>query len=568
MDDRIRQLARQAGIAVDWINASEQPQRVSVNSLRTILDALGYPCASESQIDESQKRLRELSSAARSFFTATVGEPIALGEGRLPAITEPGYHRLIHQNREITIAVAPQRCVTLDDIAPGERLYALAVQVYSLRRSGDAGFGDTGALIELIKSAADEQADAVALSPTHSLFAADPSHYAPYSPSSRLFLNPLYADPVMVLGRERVARVRDSPSSDNALIDWPNAAQQRYDLLRRLHDDFVAQEIDRQDNALAREFRSFELAGGERLREHALFEALHRHWFGTHGKWHWIEWPAGWRRCNDDHVARFADEHANEVQFHIFLQWIADRSFASAQKTARDAGMRIGLISDLAVGMSSGGSHAWSRQSDLLLGLNVGAPPDRFNTRGQDWGLTGFSPQALIASGYEPFIATLRAAMRNAGGVRIDHAMGLTRLWLVPQDASPAEGAYLAYPLDDLLRLITLESHLNRAIVIGEDSGDRTAGVSRALVRRWYRRHGRTVVSARRRRVPAAGRMAARRRGDDQHSRSADSRRLVDRGGHRHPWCARSRGKQKGRDAATREGSRRAMGSVQQRWHR
>ena len=134
-------------------------------------------------------------------------------------------------------------------------------------------------------------------------------------------------------------------------------------------------------------------------------------------------------------------------------------------------GMRIGLISDLAVGMNPGGSHAWSRPHDLLLGLSVGAPPDLFNTRGQDWGLTAFSPQGLLATGFEPFIATLRAAMRAAGGVRIDHAMGLTRLWLVPRGASPTEGAYLSYPLDDLLRLIALELHRHRAIVIGEDLG-------------------------------------------------------------------------------------------------
>ena len=133
--------------------------------------------------------------------------------------------------------------------------------------------------------------------------------------------------------------------------------------------------------------------------------------------------------------------------------------------------MRIGLISDVAVGMNPGGSHAWSRPHDLLLGLSVGAPPDLFNTRGQDWGLTAFSPQGLLATGFEPFIATLRAAMRAAGGVRIDHAMGLTRLWLVPRGASPTEGAYLSYPLDDLLRLIALESHRHRAIVIGEDLG-------------------------------------------------------------------------------------------------
>jgi 4-alpha-glucanotransferase len=155
----------------------------------------------------------------------------------------------------------------------------------------------------------------------------------------------------------------------------------------------------------------------------------------------------------------------------MFLQWLAARSFSAVQDDARRNGMRIGLISDIAVGMNPGGSHAWSRPHDLLLGLSVGAPPDLFNTRGQDWGLTAFSPQALLGTGFESFIATLRAAMRAAGGVRIDHAMGLTRLWLVPRGASPADGAYLSYPLDDLLRLIALESHRHRAIAIGEDLG-------------------------------------------------------------------------------------------------
>ena len=181
-------------------------------------------------------------------------------------------------------------------------------------------------------------------------------------------------------------------------------------------------------------------------------------------------------------------------------------------------GMRIGLISDVAVGMNPGGSHAWSRPHDLLLGLSVGAPPDLFNTRGQDWGLTAFSPQALLATGFEPFIATLRAAMRAAGGVRIDHAMGLTRLWLVPRGASPAEGAYLSYPLDDLLRLIALESHRHRAIVIGEDLGTvepefrermADAGIAGMDVL-WFQREGKTLSAARE--------MAARRRRDDEHA--------------------------------------------------
>ena len=133
--------------------------------------------------------------------------------------------------------------------------------------------------------------------------------------------------------------------------------------------------------------------------------------------------------------------------------------------------MRIGLIGDLAVGMDPDGSHAWSRQSDILLGLTIGAPPDLLNPKGQDWGLTGFSPRAMEDNGFAPFLATLRAAMRHVGGIRVDHAMGLARLWLVPEGASPAEGAYLNYPVVDLLRLLALESVRHNVVVIGEDLG-------------------------------------------------------------------------------------------------
>ena len=143
--------------------------------------------------------------------------------------------------------------------------------------------------------------------------------------------------------------------------------------------------------------------------------------------------------------------------------------------------MRIGLIGDLAVGMDATGSHAWSNQRDILGGLTIGAPPDLFNPRGQVWGLTGFSPRALSEGGFAPFIATLRAALRHAGGVRIDHAMGLARLWLVPEGADPADGAYLAYPLTDLLRLLALESSRHNAVVIGEDLGTVPAGFRETL---------------------------------------------------------------------------------------
>ena len=471
MDDALRELARGAGIEVDWIDAAGRPQQVSVESLRLVLGALGYPSESRGDISDSVARLRG-TEGERTFITANVDEPIDIGGSILPPICDAGYHTVGAKGREITVAVAPRRCFTIEDEAPGKRAYGIALQLYSLRRTDDDGIGDTASLQALVTAAAREGADAVALSPTHSMFAADPNHYAPYSPSSRLFLNPLYADPAMVLGDQRVATFRDLQHSHLDLVDWPRVARAKYALLRRLYDDFAAHEMTDGANAMAADFRAFIKDGCARLREHALFEALHAHWFGGAAKvWSWSEWPADWRMPSSYKAVGFAEEQANAVQFHMFVQWIAARAFQAVQQHARECGMAIGLISDLAVGMSPGGSHAWSRQQDLLIGLNVGAPPDLYNTRGQDWGLVGFSPRGLVANGFEPFIATLRAGMRYAGGVRIDHAMGLARLWVVPQGASPAEGAYLSYPLDDMLRLIALESQRNRAIVIAEDLG-------------------------------------------------------------------------------------------------
>jgi 4-alpha-glucanotransferase len=493
VDSRIRALAKAAGIATDWIDAADRPQRVSVGSLRSILDALGFPCTTSNQIAESQARLAALSRDARTFFTATVGEPISIGTTVLPAIDEPGYHQLETDGRAITVAVAPPRCLTLDDIAPGEQLYGLAVQLYALRGANDQGIGDAAALRDFVGAAARQGADAVALSPVHSLFAADPSHFGPYSPSSRLFLNPLYADPSMVF--DNAASATPSETQDGALIDWPKAARVKLDQLRRLHDGLATST----SGPPVDDFTSFVQAGGERLREHALFEALHQRWLGqSEPKWSWNEWPADWRTPQSTEVKHFAGAEARSVEFHMFLQWVAARSFAEVQASARRAGMRIGLIADLAIGMHPGGSHAWSRQDDLLPDLSVGAPPDLLNGRGQNWGLTAFSPPALVKSGFEPFIATLRAAMQHAGGVRVDHVMGLGRLWLIPRGAAPTEGAYLAYPVDDMLRLLALESHRHRAVVIGEDLGTvepefrrrlSTAGIA-GLDVLWFQRDG------------------------------------------------------------------------------
>ncbi|MEN3383245.1 MAG: 4-alpha-glucanotransferase [Hyphomicrobiales bacterium] len=506
MDEALRELARLAGIANDWVDANGMRQRVAIGSLRTILAALGFPCATAADLNASRARLtNDVSHTLPPLVTATVGDPIRLtgdadrqraseiayedggradvtlqaadGGFLVPSVDRPGYHRLRIGDRELTLAVAPRRCVTVNDIAPDRRPWGLAVQLYGLRRDGDGGIGDTTALRALAKNARQYGADAIALSPTHSLFPADLTRYGPYSPSSRLFLNPLYADPADVFGPQRIAAAKAAIADggqpeDSALIDWPAAARAKYAVFERLFADFVTHDLEQAaPTQLAAAFHAFVRAGGDHLREHALFEALHHKWFGANNIWSWSAWPPAWRDPASATVADYAAAEERAVQYRCFLQWIADASFAAAQASARHDGMRIGMIADLAIGMDRGGSHAWARQSDLLLGLSIGAPPDPLGPRGQDWGLTGFSPPALVASGFEPFLATLRAALRHAGGVRVDHAMGLARLWLIPHGASPADGAYLSYPIDDLLRLIALESQRHRAIVIGEDLG-------------------------------------------------------------------------------------------------
>lgn len=510
-DEDVRNLARAAGLAETWTDATGVPQQVSLASLHRILDALGLPSATPADIEDSHRRLSPQGGlppmvtmqagsrltlprhgAARGLLTYEDGGSASLRfsirADRLvgPVIDRVGYHLLEIADRRVTIAVAPKRCVRIEDRAQGEKLWGVAAQIYGLRRAGDGGIGDATAVRELAVAAAAHGADAVALSPVHSLFAADPGRYGPYSPSSRLFFNPLFADPEIVFGPERVAAHRsETMAFDRAtLIDWQPAAAAKLLLLRKLFDDFEAKDAAN-GTALSTDFDDFVREGGDLLKGHALFEALHGKWLGSEpAKGYWRDWPEAFRKgltAGDPEIAAFLESEGGTVRFHQFLQWITARSFEAAQAAAVGAGMRIGLISDLAIGMDRAGSHAWSRQSDLLLGLGIGAPPDEFNRQGQDWGLSGFSPQALASTGFEPFLSTVRAAMRHAGGVRIDHIMGLQRLWLAPEGASPAEGAYLSYPLDDLLRLLALESQRHGAVVIGEDLGTLPRGFRRRL---------------------------------------------------------------------------------------
>ena len=514
-DEAVRDLARRAGIAVEWNDYAGRPQVVAPDVLQRILDALELPSTTRGDLLDSRKQVSRRASPTTlpPLITATAGRPTRLDVGagdpsvarliletgetrdvtlapvrgrlRLPAITETGYHRLLIDDRDIVVAVAPSRCMTIDDVVPDARLWGIAAQVYALRQHGDGGIGDAAGIAKFAELAGAHGADAVALSPLHALFTADPARFGPYSPSTRLFLNPLHASPALVLGDTHVASVvREYGLSEalakhagDALIDWPRAAAVKLALLRHLFEAFTAGQADSARHA---DFAQFRADGGELLMQHAVFEALHAVQSAA-GVGDWRQWTLDLRDPASPAVAVFAATHEDDVRFHAFLQWLADRSLAIAQSRALAAGMRIGLIADLAVGMDPTGSHAWSRQGDILGQLAIGAPPDLFNPRGQNWGLTGFSPRALINGGFAAFLATVRAVLRRAGGIRIDHAMGLTRLWLIPEGSDPADGAYLTYPLMDLLRLLALESKRHAAIVVGEDLGTLPDGFRETL---------------------------------------------------------------------------------------
>ncbi len=510
-DEALRALAIEAGFQPRWTDNDGVDRNVSIETLRASLAALGLSAATDAAVAETRARLAAEKATADlpPLRPVTVGEVLCLGsahanararveyelggaaefridaEGRLPRIDRIGYHRLILGAQELTLAVAPASARTLSEAAGGGRMWGLAAQIYGLRSAGDGGAGHFGAVAQFAESAGARGADLIGLSPAHALFLADENHYTPYSPSSRLFYNALYADPADMFGAERVAacaaHMAAAVGETSGLIDWPRAARNRVALLRALYDDFCKADLVGL-SPLAQDFLAFRAAGGEALEAHALFEALHADQFRRDfTKWNWRDWTPALRDPASRAVAAFARENAGAVGFHVFAQWLVDRSMARAQGRALAAGMRVGLLSDLAVGMNAGGSHAWSAQSDVLLGLSIGAPPDMLAPLGQNWGLTTFSPRALRASGYAPFLATLRAALRNAGGVRIDHVMGLVRLWLVPDGAASTEGVYLSYPTDDLLALLRLESRRHQAVVIGEDLGTVPHGLRERL---------------------------------------------------------------------------------------
>ncbi|WPC65043.1 malto-oligosyltrehalose synthase [Rhodoferax ferrireducens] len=412
-----------------------------------------------------------------------------------------GYHRLSVADLagETLVISAPERCYRPAALQTGGKVWGPTVQLYALRSRRNWGIGDFSDLAQLVGQMAERGADIIGLSPLHALFAHNPAHASPYSPSSRLQLNVLYIDVEAVddyasceaLGRlvhsaefqGRLARLREAP-----LVDYVGVAAVKFEALELLFSHFrehhlTPDGLQAGDDA-GRTFLAFVVQGGEALYRHALFEALQAHFHANDATiGGWPGWPLAYQDPDSPEVKSFAEQHAERVQYHLYLQWLAASQLARASDHCQALGMGVGLYVDLAVSVDRAGSDVWCERACFAVDASIGAPPDEFNPNGQGWGLPPLRPDRLRASQYRYFIDTLRANMRGAGALRIDHVMGLMRLFWIPPGQTAREGTYVHYALDEMLAIVALESQRNRCMVIGEDLGTVAGEMRSALAR-------------------------------------------------------------------------------------
>lgn len=536
--DRFEQLAEAVGVPGSYTHVAGHPVVVARKTRARLLQALGYPAGSSSEIEASLRRVdaedwrRPLPAVAviregagdatvplvvpadREAILLAVSliaedgavhrdairvadlplDAVSTQEGRqlerrrlrLGALPAVGYHRLVVEGLEGNDAVMPLIVVPASGHLPeawrnggtGGAGWGWSVDLFARRSRRNGGLGTFADLGTLAEVSAGLGASVLALNPLHALFADQPDRCSPYSPNSRLFLNPLYIDPTGVPEFDACGEARQIIASADhqalvaaaemaPLIDYRAVAAHRTPLLEALFHDFRDRHLGR-GSERDLEFRRFREAGGQRLEDFARFEALgerlRRPDCST-----WTAWPADYHDPRSPAVSAFAAEHRERVDFHLFLQWEAARQWHQAATSAK--GLPLGLCGDVAVGFDRDGFDAWAFRDLMPEGVSVGCPPDLRNPMGQDWGVCPFDPRKLRQAAYGPFIELLRANMRGAGMLRIDHAFQLARLFWVPLGDGARGGGYVRYPVDDLMGILALESRRNRCVVLAEDLG-------------------------------------------------------------------------------------------------
>ncbi|CAM5592464.1 4-alpha-glucanotransferase [Streptomyces canus] len=495
----LSRLAESYGVATSYQPSPDRTVAASATAVTLTLAALGVDAGDPAAALAAREReLRERLlpptvvcwSGSPPAFVADLPEGtrllIATEQGETRSAADrlpPGVHRLTAtapdgRTDDAHLIVAPPRLP-----APPGRSYGLLVQLYSLLSHRSWGMGDLGDLAELTSWAGRALgAGFVQVNPLHAAVPGAPTDPSPYRPSSRRFPDPVHlriedipeyvqvADPDRLRAlRERAGRLREAVLDKGALIDRDAVWELKREALE------LVREVPLGPGRRAA-YADYLAEGGEALEDHATWCALAE----VHGS-DWSRWPAGLRNPRSAETARARGELMDRVDFHSRLAWLTESQLGAAQRVAREAGMPLGVVHDLAVGVHPEGADAWAQQAYFAAGMSVGAPPDAFNARGQDWGLPPWRPDRLAESGYAPYRQLLRALFRYAGALRIDHVMGLFRLWWVPQGRPPTEGTYVRYDAEAMLAVLVLEASRAGAVVIGEDLGTVEPGVREVL---------------------------------------------------------------------------------------
>ena len=401
-----------------------------------------------------------------------------------------GYHRLRIDpgGSEAAVIVTPQQCWLPPSVDAGERIWGIAAQLYVVKSHENWGIGDLSDLGRLAELCSAAGADILGVNPLHALFPGTPEHASPYSPSSRLLLNILYIDVTAAPGflecaqaqelvrsaefQEQLAKARSDP-----LVDYPRVAKLKLQALRTIFERWMES-----PGSARSPFEGFRQEQAEVLERSCAFYCLQQRFIARDpGFSDWRKWPEEYRNPESEAVRRFVAEHEKEVTFAAWMQWLADVQLSVAAKAAKS--MEIGLYRDMAVGADMCGVETWSNQEAVVSEAHVGAPPDIFNPAGQDWGLPPFHPRALKEQRYKVFVDLIRANMRYAGALRIDHVMALQHLYWIPEGELPQNGAYVRYPTEDFLGILALESQRNRCMVVGEDLGTVPDGFRERMAR-------------------------------------------------------------------------------------
>ncbi|KGI70441.1 4-alpha-glucanotransferase [Mycolicibacterium rufum] len=480
----LRRLAAAHGVATSYRNERREPVNVDADVVITVLGLLEVEAGTEDQRRAELTRLAErsrsgvlpptlavrLTGQARPvpgavMLVAEDGTETPVRE-EIPADLAPGWYRLhTRDGQEVTVVAAPPQVPTAPDT------WGWMLQLYALRSARSWGIGDLGDLREFMDwTVAEHGCGAVLLNPLHAPGPTHPVQPSPYTPSSRRFANPL------ALRIEDLDAYRQADAATRAEVDAlrvsPSTPRIDHDLVwaaKRSAMELLWRSAGRPDPL-------GDSATSDGLRDWATYCALAERHGGR-----WSRWPEPLRDVSGAAVASARRELAPRLAFHAWVQQRCAEQLAAIRDAGRQSGMALGVLHDLAVGVDADGADAWALADVLATGVSIGAPPDNFTPRGQDWGLPPWRPDRLAATGYAPLRDMLRAVLSHADGLRIDHVAGLWRLWWIPPGDGPDRGTYVHYDAEAMLAVLALEAHRARATVVGEDLGTVEPEVTAAL---------------------------------------------------------------------------------------